>query len=403
MFEKIVLRRSHNGPPLSAGELAEALLFYQNIHIVLDYSSLMGLGNQIGIETLLSLLTRPNVSAIYCQNAVGTHTEKRGGIEHHNFIAYSIAGDQESGQINSRKKLIEYVFSKKLGLPIKRAKSLGERFRFKVPFRDLTNDHYVPGGVLNAAKLDISDEKYVIESTRLAIENAVGAENTPHSFVFNPIIYEKGFCIETDLDLERLSRIKEKRQPGQGGITQAGLINHILDTRADISLASYYGGEFYTSDLNSRLIRTKHSELLRRVGIELDELNEFREIVVGDMPSLREVINSNQRSFSEFLTLLDESEKFREWTAQVNPDEKLVKEYWKEVGSKGWIEKLPGKSIRYAMGAVISAVEPLSGHALSIADSFLLEKLVGGWKPSHFIDTKLAPFLDKGEEENNAL
>ncbi len=40
MFEKIILRRSDKGPGLTAGELAEALLFYQNVHIVLDFSSL---------------------------------------------------------------------------------------------------------------------------------------------------------------------------------------------------------------------------------------------------------------------------------------------------------------------------------------------------------------------------
>ena len=61
MFEKIILRRSDKGPALSAGELAEALLFYQNVHIVLDYSSLRGLINQIGMPSIVSLLSRPNV------------------------------------------------------------------------------------------------------------------------------------------------------------------------------------------------------------------------------------------------------------------------------------------------------------------------------------------------------
>ena len=37
MFEKIVLHRSDQGNSITAGELAEALLYYQNVHLILDY------------------------------------------------------------------------------------------------------------------------------------------------------------------------------------------------------------------------------------------------------------------------------------------------------------------------------------------------------------------------------
>ena len=50
MFEKIVLKRSIDGPPISLGELAEALLFYQNVHLVLDHSTLSHLIESIRME-----------------------------------------------------------------------------------------------------------------------------------------------------------------------------------------------------------------------------------------------------------------------------------------------------------------------------------------------------------------
>jgi len=93
MFEKIVLRRSEAGPVLSIGELAEALLFYQNVHIILDHSSFIEFVSSIGMPRLLSLLSKPNVSDVYCEETLGTRTETRGRVQFHSFVAIMFAGD----------------------------------------------------------------------------------------------------------------------------------------------------------------------------------------------------------------------------------------------------------------------------------------------------------------------
>lgn len=397
MFEKIVLRRSDKGPALTAGELAEALLFYQNVHLILDHGSLSGLINQIGMPTLVSLLTRPNISAVYCENLLATRTETKNNIATHSFVAISFSGDQEVGQLTSRKKKLEYILIKKHGYNKKQAKRLVERFRLKVPFRDLTNDHFIDGGIIKAAQQDLIDESFIHNSIRLALIDILGFENVPSNFIFKPHVGESEFQIETDLNFLEISDVAKKRQSHDGDITPAHLIGNVLNARADTILASFYGGEFYTSDLTSEIICLKYSELLRRVGIEKNELNEFNEIVVSTAPSLREVINSKERTFDEFLKMLDKSQRFREWAKGVNPDEKLVKEYWSEVSAEGWIDKLPSKALRYIIGTTIGAIEPLTGHAVSIADSFLLDKIIGGWRPSHFVDHTLKPFIDNDE------
>ncbi len=158
-------------------------------------------------------------------------------------------------------------------------------------------------------------------------------------------------------------------------------------------LASHYGGDFYSSEMASQITRLKHHELLRRMGIDKEEVKEFNEIILHDMPSVREAINSGQRKFSEFLLVLDKSQRFREWTRGVNPDEKLVKAYFQDVTSEGWVASLPIKALRYAMGAIVTAIEPISGTLGSAADTIVAEKLLGGWRPSHFIEKKLKPFL----------
>lgn len=63
MFDHIVLNRSIDGPALSIGEIAEALLFYQNVHIILDHSTLINLISQIGHHNIIKLLSLPYVKA----------------------------------------------------------------------------------------------------------------------------------------------------------------------------------------------------------------------------------------------------------------------------------------------------------------------------------------------------
>ena len=69
MFEKVVLRRSQNGLGLSLGEVAQALLFYQNVHLVLDMQSLSDLSRSLGTGELLALVERKRLTAVYAEDS----------------------------------------------------------------------------------------------------------------------------------------------------------------------------------------------------------------------------------------------------------------------------------------------------------------------------------------------
>jgi len=393
MFEKIVLRRSQSGPALTVGELAEALLFYQNVHLVLDYPTLSSLVDRISMRGLLSLLSRPNVSAIYCEETLGTHTEQVGAVQRHRFVAFTLAGDQKAGQLTSRKKRLEFILERK-GHSRREARRLVERFRERVPIRMLTNDYFLPGGVTRAASEDLLDAKFVHEAIRRVLSHTEGIESTLGRFTFEVISAQPHFLIETNIDFEALNARRKSRYPGLDPVTPAHLINELLMARADTALASHYGGEFYTSALTSEVIRLRYAELLKRIGIESNELRELKEIVISGSPSVREVIDRGERSFDEFLALLEKSQRFRDWIQSVNPDEKLVQAYFKDVTAEGWIAKLPVKALRYILGSVLSLARPLEGLVLSAVDALFLEKLLRGWRPNHFIETRLKPFVN---------
>jgi hypothetical protein len=63
------------------------------------------------------------------------------------------------------------------------------------------------------------------------------------------------------------------------------------------------------------------------------------------------------------------------------------------VSKEGWFSSLPVKGVRFVVGLALGAASPAAGAVLSAADMFLLDKL-RGWRPNHFVDDKLKPFLE---------
>jgi len=79
----------------------------------------------------------------------------------------------------------------------------------------------------------------------------------------------------------------------------------------------------------------------------------------------------------------------------VNADEGLVRRYVHDITSEGWIQGLPAKSIRYVITKALDAFSPGASLGAEVVDAFFLEKLLGGWRPNHFIDKRLGPFVGR--------
>jgi hypothetical protein len=104
------------------------------------------------------------------------------------------------------------------------------------------------------------------------------------------------------------------------------------------------------------------------------------------------------------LPILDKAERFKEWLKSSPADIDLVKEYFRAVTAESWIDKLPSKGLRWAIftGSGI-ALDLLGtggiglgvGIALSAIDSFILDKILKGWKPNQFVDGPLQRFVAK--------
>lgn len=394
MFEKIVLRRSESGGPISAGQVAEALLFYQRIHLVFDRGTLIRLAKQIGLDSLLSLLRRHDVHAVYCEETLGTISSPVGSQQVHSFAGFTQVGHGESQKFKSSVEVVQHLLER-AGFQKSDAKSFSTAFHRLVPARKLTGDFFLKGGITDAAKKDLEDQEFLLNAVNavLLLTPGVPKEQGPVRFdIWNT---ELGFYVLTNINFKTINSSREGSVPRLDPITPAHLLSSVLDARADLTLASFYGGDFVTSATTSSIIRIRHVELLRRAGINADALSQFHSVNFPDCPTLREAIDAGERSFDDFLRLLDKASRFKEWMAGVSPDEGLVRTYLRDVTATGWVQKLPVKSLRYVITAAIEVANPIAGVAAAIGDSLLVEKIFGGWRPNHFVDNRLSPFLQR--------
>lgn len=392
MFEHIVLRRAEGGLPISAGQLAEAMFYYQKVQLILDRGTLLSLIQQLGTGRMLSLLNRSDISAVYCEEILATHTESVGVSQFHNYMAFTLSAHDYTIPLKSPADRLQYDLERN-GATKKDSRNFAKTFLDRVPIRKFSGNNFINGGIVAAAKRDLLDEDYLLEAVRHTIGATEGGYVVGSDMKFELLESELGQFVFTNIDLKSVNRRRAEFTPPVDPITIAHLLSSILDARADLALASYYGGDFVTSSAISTIIQLKHSLLLRRSQLNVESRQQFTEVVLPDSPSLAEVIDAGERSFDDFLKLLDRAARFKSWLQSVSPDENLIRTYMRDITSEDWIQRLPAKSLRYMLTLALDATNPAIGMISGFTDNFVVEKLLGGWKPNHFVTSRLKPFI----------
>ncbi len=378
MFDSIVLRRAEGHSEISFGQIAEALLYYQAVHLFLDRGSLFGLMNQIGTERLLILIDRPEISTVYCEEMLATASDSAGISPYHQYLITVFAGTHKSGKLLPLQVRLEQELKLK-GRPIQEAMRFSRAFVKKVPTRSFnasrqvkkpsdtsaqsfsalakeelkykaTSRHLIPEGITNSILGDLSDTEYINKAVHDIINIIPGGYQAGIDFKFKVINTEIGMFVDTNLKLELINKKRAELIPPVEPLTIAQLLSYILDARADMTVSSHYKSDLATSKVSSSAIQAKCSQILKQSNINTENRFDFEDILLPECPAISEVINSGERTFDDFMKFLDEEAwKFKEWLKGVDPDKRLIHAYLDEIKSIPWINSLDGKNLRYLL------------------------------------------------------
>jgi hypothetical protein len=399
MFEKALVYRAGVKTKVDIGLLAETLFFYGKTHLLLDRASIQALAKTMPQEVLLDLFDSDVLSLSYIRQSFAVFA--RGIPPGHDFGAIRLEGNVDGTKLRNYQDDIAYALETELGKSTKTtrfAQKIADRASLH-RFRGIAEKEKV---VPDLTRSDLADPVFVHNAVKLLLAHWLPDFSAP--FTFRLLRSEKGdYFVDTDLDFKALNEAYDRSaSPRNGPITILEILREIYDARADTFFAAYYMAEPVTARISSDLMMLKHFEFLRRRQASTQDFELFHEIIVPEFPTIREVINSGERSIEELIGFLEQAVKFKKWLTQSNPDVGLIQNYYKEVTRKSWIETLPGKAVRFVIAAssgfaATSTLGPIGGLGVGVTNSFLLDRLLKGWRPNRFIEGPYKKFV--GPEE----
>ena len=395
MFNGIVLyKQTESGAALDAGMLAEALLFYPKVTVLLDYPNALSLIGALGPDVFFDLIENRYVEVIYSRSQLGTQSDIIHGVTQHSVVQFSFMGTSRP-KAGERKLSHVKAMLERAGVPRFRVKEFYRRFVKCVGFRDI-EDWFPEGQECNKFICDDRLSKELFrESARKIVEYYAPSYKLNSEFVFSAHGGDRKFFISDNINYEELNyHVQKNAQKDIGIFTPQRIAQHIFSATKDLTLGATLGFDISTGEISRKVNELRVENLYRNLTRDTHTVRLFQEKIISSVCNIREAINSGERDFKDIIPLIDRAERFKSWLGELDNNADLIDEYLQEVSRLGWAEQLPGKSVRFSFiaGAGLLADIALPGGigtalgvTLSALDSFYLDKIYRGWRPDTFV------------------
>jgi hypothetical protein len=395
VFKRILVHRpAKTNQRVDLGLVAETLLFYQHMDLIIDYGSLQGFVADVGMDSLVTLLERPEVTMTFMSNAAGVHSQRKGLLEHHGFRLMQLARPSGGSDLNNETRLRSALQRGNNDTP-----PTDEQLRRIVDvvhFAEIGADRRPEANLGRAIKDDLSDRDYTSRASSALIRSMIPGFDVPVDWRFEMVpITEEGFICVSNYDFGTLNQ-------QHGALTRPYIAALLFDARMVLNLAAQYGTELMADPRIEAIIDVKLADILRKSRRSTQQIAALQSLTLNNGHAVREAINSGERSFGEFLELLDMASRFKEWLANVDPTVENLTHHYQNVCGNHWIDTLPGKTLRFGFftgaGAIIEALgvpgATKIGLGLGAADTYLTDSIIKGWRPNQFIERTLQPFVN---------
>ena len=392
MFDAIIYKNAiGHGPLIDIGALAEGLLFYGRVAIVGNTGTVKYLLNRIPPFVLLSLLRDGRLEFHYLADQIGVSTTSlKNGRALHSLV-------QLSSPDHSIEKVGPQSFKDAAGGTSQAKLGASQFTRLLKPLDHTTFDQ-------ESILLAISDNSATELSISSLVQEFVPAFPRSENIYFKIERENQGFYVDTNIDFGALNKLYHQVvPPSHSSLSEAFFLALIQGAYEATFFAAKLDSEVAVHPIE-RLVQARAIEaVVRRHTNSNFQIQSFTDLTLSKCHAIREAINSGVVPFSSVVRLLDSADKFRHWLHQQPVDTNIVRAYYQETVKESWVEKLPAKSTRWSIftgiGLGLDALGAggfgtAAGVAASAVDSFLLDKLIKGWKPHQFVEKDLKSMFD---------
>jgi hypothetical protein len=402
MFEKALIRRI-DGSDVDLGLIAETMFFYGKTQLLLDRPFIITFANRLSLKDFQRLIESETVSLSYRTGNLAVYST--GAPRAHKFVEFFTGGEGKKRKLSAAEEIDLFLSRTLAGGPDKNAIK-------RLLMRSVEKAKFPVDEIPKLTDADVADPEYLISGIEAILNHLVPEYPKPKNLEFSLHKITDGYVVVTNLEYSKINEYYHKRIPAShSSISSEYLLSFLQDARADTYFAAHYLAELVTTPLLSDLIRLKHFEFLMRKTTSDNDLVLFQDVALPNFPSIRDVVNSGERSFSEMLDLIEEAKDFRSWIGSLQVDSNLVAEYLKAATNKTWADRLPTKSVRFAIATGVgllgellapTGISTAIGVSAGATDTFLLDKIVKGWRPNQFIESRMREFLSPDRQSNHS-
>lgn len=387
MLKEITIKSSEN-LPADLGQIAECLFFYEKVNLITNFGFFIRLIQTNQIHSFLELVKSNNLN-VFINDNVFAFSNNKISPDWNKIVLVS-----NSAQLSQFDRLERMV--------IDATGRQGYSKRLTSKIISVSSPFVNKAEVIDHVQQDFDDKVYMKRAIAHSANEYVvkGTGKIDSELVeFNLKKIEGGILLKTNLNTELI----ESRE-GQRPFDNIAILRNILNTRVDANIAAEFQSDLLTSNVNTLLLEYKVNDILARSSKNRSSINNFSKLYLPKGKPIRDAINSNERSLTELIGLLEKAEKFKNWLNNFNGDQDILKEYYDAVSRESWVDKLPAKGFRWTIFtgagmiadiAAAGGIGTVIGIGLSLGDTFLLDKMIKGWRPNSFIDNELANFLTK--------
>lgn len=389
MLETALLQDS-----MDTGLLAETLLFYQNVHLVFRYGTAGPIINAVGYDNFVRLIDEGHLNVSILKEHFAVATAAPNGIPYHEVAPYILVSDKKKGKSMGVEEML-FDSLERSGVTPTLAKKQAKQLASKIPATK-TEIRPMPSiSLREMAREDFRDSTYVSRAANLLASKIANGAVIPPNWRFNLIDTGEGFFADTNYDFAELTRMSGQMDDP---VSVATILSAIVLARVKMHLAAKNLSELVCDPVEAELIRLKVGTWSSKRSVSLDDIGRFEEVALSGK-SVRGAINSGERTFGEFMELLDRSRRFKAWLKASHPERGLLVEYTNAISADSWLDRLPIKLSRFfftngvGVGLDVLGAGGLASLGFSAADTFLVERVLKGWRPNHFVQQQLMPFV----------
>lgn len=394
MFDSILYTASSAPSPLiDVGALAESLIFYGKVKVAGNTGVLKELTRKIPPFELLSLLREGRLEIHYLEDQIGVSSIPTSDSS----VLHDLV------RISSPDHTIEKVATKTFqSIAGRSGAGIVGAIEFENSLKPLDHSEFDQASILKM----LTDKRAINEIVKALIISVAPNYTEIDQARFEIEQTEQGLVVITDIDFVKVNDEYHRIvSPKHSSIDQAHIISHIQSAYETAYFAGSLESEIAVSERERIICAKTISAVVNRSEMNVNQVEQFLNLTLGNGRAIREAINSGEVKFSSILKLLEKADKFRHWLAEQPTDANLLNAFYEETIRDSWLEKLPAKPIRFsvftALGlaadtVVTGGLGTLAGISIGAVDTFLVDRLIKGWRPHQFVKSSLKPLFFQG-------